>query len=230
MISCLTADAQFNVARLLDQAPLIPETIGKAFLSSKLITTSETLLDGREFKRVKSWEPAGEIKKFGDVIDSYIEKIDKRAEENSFSLNYSPDTGPDNRQYLNLMTKEGDTVRKIWKKFHQRITAVNPDFLPLSEEYGCDEIAASGQTLNGFAAVKNKILEEARQELKPHFDLVQHYFNKLYQVEDAMFNNEVLNEITKPLQVLQQWSFEINSANANMVDTGVSLNNALCTK
>lgn len=47
--------AQFNVVKMLDQAPLIPPTIGKAFLGCKLITTSETLLDGREFKRVKSW-------------------------------------------------------------------------------------------------------------------------------------------------------------------------------
>ena len=223
-------DAQFNVVKMLDQAPLIPPTIGKAFLGCKLITTSETLLDGREFKRVKSWEPAGEIKKFGDMIDTYLEKIDQRAETNSFSVNYNPSTDSTAQQFMNYMTLQADTLKKIWSAYHKKIAAVNPDFLPLNEEYGCDEIAASGILLNGFATEKNKILNEAREALKSHFDLVQRYFNKLYQIDDAMFNNQVLNEISKPLQVLQQWSFEVNSANSHMVETGVSLNDALCVK
>ncbi len=230
LIQQVTLHSQFNVSKMLEHAPLIPPTIGTAFLNSKLIISKETLLDGREFKRVKSWEPAGEIKKFSEMLDSYVEKIDKRAEENSFSLNYIPEKDKEIVQYLNWMTKVADSTKLIWKKYHQQITAINPDFLPLTEEFGCDEIAQSGQKLNGFAEQKNKILELARKDLFHYFDLTQRYFNKLYQIEDPMFNNQVMNEISKPLQVLQEWSFEVNSANSNMVDTGVSLNNALCTK
>lgn len=225
---CNLVIAQFSVVKLLEQAPTIPVTFGKAFMDARLVTSKESLLDGREFNRVKSWEPSLSLKKFGDVLDSYIEKIDTRAEGNSFSLSYVSDIDPETKEYLELMTKAADSLKIRWKGYSKRIVAVCPEFFPLSEEFGCDEITASGQKLNQFAIEKNQILGEARIELKPLFDLVQRYFNKLYLVEDAMTNNEVLNEISKALQVLQDWNYEVNAANSNMVETGISLNNALC--
>ncbi|MEO6692026.1 MAG: hypothetical protein ABIO44_06765 [Saprospiraceae bacterium] len=225
-----SAIAQFSIVKMLDQAPVIPITFGTAFMNSKLITTTETLLDGREFKRVKSWEPAYDLKKYSDLLDSYISKIDARAESNSFSLSYNPVDDPESKEYLKLMTKVSDSLTKVWKTYSKRIVVICPDFMPLGDDYGCDEISASGQKLNYCATQKNEILVQARNDLKPLFDLAQRYFNKLYPIDNPMLNNEVLNEISKPIQVLQEWNFEVNAANSIMVETGVSLNNALCGK
>lgn len=224
----LCLNAQFNVVRLLDQLPDIPPTFGTAYMKSKLVTTSENLDDGRVFKRVKSWEPSLEMKKFDDALEKYIEKIDTKAEHNSFSLNYSPDNSPETVEYLKLMAKTADSLNRSWNNYAKRLAAVCPDFLPLSEEFGCDEIKASGLKLNEYAAQKNKILNEAKIQLKPLFDLVQRYFNKLYLIEDAMTNNQVLNEISVPLQVMRAMYSEVSIANSHMVETSISLNNALC--
>ncbi|NOT36189.1 MAG: hypothetical protein HOP11_02295 [Saprospiraceae bacterium] len=219
---------QFNVVRLLEQVPPIPETFGTAYVNSKLVTSSETMDDGRIFKRVKSWEPSLDIKKFDDQLEKYNEKIDAKAEQNSFSLHYVPDNSPENKAYLKLMIKTADSLKNIWSVYTKRLLQVCPDFMPLSEEYGCDEIKASGLRLNGYAMEKNKILEGARKELKPLFDLVQRYFNKLYLIEDPMTNNQVLNEIGVPLQILREWYSEVSIVNSHMVETGISLNNAFC--
>lgn len=222
--------AQFSVVKLLDQAPYIPATIGSAFMNSKLNSVNETTFDGREFKRVKSWEPAYDLKKFSETIESYLSKIEKRSEDNSFSLNYAPLQDEELLQYLRLMKLSTDSLYKIWKSYSKQIAAVCPEFFVLSDDYGCDEIAASGHKLNDYAARKNQIFEQARKDMRGLFDLVQRYFNKLYLIEDPMTNNEVMSQISIPLQILQEWDHELNVANYNMVETGISLNNALCGK
>ncbi|MCC6816271.1 MAG: hypothetical protein IT267_07670 [Saprospiraceae bacterium] len=224
----IKTSAQFNVARLLDQAPLVPVSFGTAYMNSKLVTKSEMLDDGREFKRVKSWDPSPEISKFDDLINKHVEKIDARADYNSFSLSNSTLDSKEDKEYLHLMDKVSDSLYSVWKNYYKKLSTIGGDFYPLSEEFGCDEIKASGLKLNIIAEQKNKILIEARIQLKPMFDLVQRYFNKLYLIQDPMINNEVLNYISKPLEILQQWMGEVNVTNGHMVETGISLNNALC--
>lgn len=220
--------SQFNVTKLLDQAPLIPTSFGSAYVNSKLTTLSETLDDGRVFKRVKSWEPTLELKKYDEILVRYTDKIDARAEHNSFSLNYSPVKNEEDLEYLKLMAKTADSLNKIWLSYSKRIIDINPDFMPLSEEFGCDEIKASGLKLNGWAEEKNKILVESRERMRSLFDLLQRYFNRLSQIEDPMTNNQVLNHISVSLTILRNWYSEVMIANSHMVETGISLNNSLC--
>ncbi len=228
ILSIKMALGQFNVVKLLDQAPLIPTSFGTAYVNSKLTTLSETLDDGRVFKRVKSWEPTLELNKYDEILVRYTDKIDEKAERNSFSLNYSPVENNEDIEYLKLMAKTADSLTKIWNGYVKRIADVNPDFMPLSEEYGCDEIKASGLKLNSWAEEKNKILLESRIRMKSLFDLLQRYFNRLSLIEDPMTNNQVLNYISVPLTVLRNWYSEVMIANSHMVETGISLNNSLC--
>lgn len=76
--------------------------------------------------------------------------------------------------------------------------------------------------------MKNKYLIAGREYISPNIDYFQRIFNRLILVEDAMMNNQVIYQMTRMLNILQEWNLALISANSQMVDTGVSLNNGLC--
>ncbi|MBK6824489.1 MAG: hypothetical protein IPG87_16485 [Saprospiraceae bacterium] len=225
----ITLSSQQNLNSLIQKAPLIPQTIGAAFTQSKLEYQVEILEDGKEFKRVVSWDMNYELKHFDQQVSDYLTKWERKAQDNSFSLTYSPDNSPETKEYLMKLEKLADTTLEMWKPFISKVRDVNPDFLALSElDFGCDEIKASAKKLNEAAELKNKYLIAGREYISPNIDYFQRIFNRLILVEDAMMNNQVIYQMTRMLNILQEWNLAVISANSQMVDTGVSLNNGLC--
>ena len=170
-----------------------------------------------------------ELKHFDQQVSDYLTKWERKAQDNSFSLTYSPDNSPETKEYLMKLEKLADTTLEMWKPFISKVRDVNPDFLALSElDFGCDEIKASAKKLNEAAELKNKYLIAGREYISPNIDYFQRIFNRLILVEDAMMNNQVIYQMTRMLNILQEWNLALISANSQMVDTGVSLNNGLC--
>jgi len=221
--------AQQNLNSLFQKAPLIPQTIGAAFTTSKLEYQVEMLEDGKEFKRVVSWDMNSELKNFDQQVGDYLAKLERKAQDNSFSLTYSPDNSPESKDYLMKLEKLADSTLELWKPYISKVRDVNPDFMALSElDYGCDEIKASAKKLNEAAALKNKYLLAGKEKISPHIEYFQRIFNRLILIEDAMMNNQVIYQMTRMINILQEWNLAVISANSQMVDTGVSLNNGLC--
>ncbi|MBK7233111.1 MAG: hypothetical protein IPH93_12830 [Saprospiraceae bacterium] len=224
-----STNAQQNCLTLLQKAPLPAESVGKAFTSVKLEFQSEFLDDGTEFKRVKSWAFTFDQKQYSEQLAKYVERWDRRAEENSFALNYIPDTTQEVSKAIYIYQRTADSILSIWNPVSHQARNLDPDFTVLSDmDYGCDEIKASAKKLNQMADQQTEFLNGARMKMTPLFDRFQRYFNKLSQIEDPIMNNEVINQMSKVLGVLEDWDLIVNATMFNMVETGVSLNNGLC--
>lgn len=229
LFGCDFVFSQQSCLNLLQKAPLPPESVGKAFVSVKLEIKPEILDDGTEFKRVASWSMTFDQKQYEDQLSKYVERWDKKAEENSFALNYIPDTTTETGMAMVMLRSIADSVLAVWTPVSNEARGLDPDFTVLSEmDYGCDEIKASAQRLNAVAKRQYELLSSAKARLLGPFDRFQRHFNKLAQINDPIMNNEVIGQMSRVLSVLEDWNLIYSATLSNMVDTGVSLNNGMC--
>lgn len=214
---------------LLQKAPLLPESVGKAFTGVKLELVVEYLDDGTEFKRVKAWAPTFDQKQFEENLSKYVERWELQAQENSFALNYNPDTTKEVGMMVKEYQRMADTIMGIWEPVSKKARNLDPEFMVLSEmDYGCDEIRQSANRINELARKQNELLSQARMQMSPAVDRFQRYFNKLEQIEDPLMNNAILSQMSRVLGLLEDWNLIVSSTHSNLVETGVSLNNGLC--
>lgn len=227
--SCYGVHAQQSCLNLLQKAPLLPESVGKAFVSVKLEIKPEILDDGTEFKRVSAWSMTFDQKQYDEQLAKYVERWDKKAEENSFALNYIPDTTTETGLAMAYLKAIADSVVAIWTPVSTEARNLDPDFTVLSDmDFGCDEIKSSAQRLNKIAKRQNELLSSAKARMLGPFDRFQRYFNKLVQINDPLMNNEVIGQMSRMLSVLEDWNLIYSSTLSNMVETGISLNNGMC--
>ncbi|MBK9271613.1 MAG: hypothetical protein IPM48_08435 [Saprospiraceae bacterium] len=223
-------EGQQSCLTFLQKAPLPAESVGKAFTSVKLeFLEAELLADGSEYKRVKSWSFTFDQKQYGEQLSKYVERWDRKAEDNSFALNYIPDTTQEVARAIYYYQRMADSILQIWNPVSHLARNLDPDFTVLSDmDYGCNDIKASARKLNETARKQAELLEGARQQMLPIFDRFQRHFNKLSQIEDPIMNNEVIHQMSKVLGVLEDWNLIVGATMFNMVETGISLNNGIC--
>lgn len=218
-----------NIQILYDAIPYPATSCEETFKTAELEWEKMTLDNDSIFNKVKSWAPGGELKNFAGKVDKLQAYIEHASENNSFSLSAPPSIDKETMRSIEQLSKIREGITKSWNSFKDPITNINSGFVvPNDIDNGCDQMQSSIQLLN---SVSGKITEQiAAFKTKISGDLIefQNQFDELNKLKNPMVNNQILDEMSNLLSILNEISNVLNFHYKNMVETQMVWHNAFC--
>ncbi len=218
-----------NLPVLMSQMPDVITSSQVAFQEAKLSVEKVMADDGVEVSRIKSWEYGNRLNQWITKLDRITEQIDKRAEAGSFSLDNYSEVDKETEKKIAALSEWETAIVSLWSRYHNRLDAINPDFIPLNEnEYGCEEIRRSAELLENYAVEIQRLLHQARQEITPYLLSFQTQYDEIQACGNSFVKNQAEGYLASVIQVLGFMTFHIVTSYRHLVDTEVAYFNGQC--
>lgn len=226
MVSDLIAQ---NIQALYENLPLPAKNCEDALKTAELEWEQLVLDNDSIFNRIKSWAPGGELKNFAIRTEKLQAYIDRSSENNSFSLSAPTAIDKETMGLIEILNSIRSRITSKWNVYRDPVTQINANFIVPNElEYGCDQMVSSIQILNSVSEKLLMQLSKFNQEI--HEDLVefQTRFDELNKIKNPMVNNQILDETTQLISILNEILNTLNFHYKNMVETRMAWHNAFC--
>jgi len=130
---------------------------------------------------------------------------------------------------LELLTKTREAITNTWHSSRESYININADFMVPNElDNGCDQISSSIQTLNTVSAKLIEKINSFKIKIATSLSDFQSQFDEINKIKHPMVNNQILDEMSNLLSILNEISNGLNFHYKNMVETRMAWNNAMC--
>ncbi|MCC6753314.1 MAG: hypothetical protein IT266_04935 [Saprospiraceae bacterium] len=229
-MACLAmgAGAQ-QYQQLFQTLPDCPTTCDSAFASAELEWAEEMLDNGTTFRRVTSWGPGGELKAYIERLERVQAFIERTSENNSFSLNAPGPISDDNERLLATLAASRKSIQQKWQEVQDQIAGIDENFVVPNEfEHGCDQIRTFMDVLSRYSEKTNAAYHLFIASTLQDLGDFQQTYDQLIRNRHPMISNRCLDEASGLMELLFQLNTARNIHYKNMVETRMTLNNAMC--
>jgi hypothetical protein len=218
-----------NIQKLFDELPMAYSTCNETFQSAEIEWESMTLDNDSIFKRAKSWAPGGELKAYSIKLDKLNSYIERASENNSFSLSAPPSIDKEIMSSIEQLVKVRESITSTWNSNREGIININSNFIVPNElDNGCDQIEFAINVLNVSSTKLNDQLNLFKSKINSQLIDFQTRYDELNKTKHPMVNNQILDELSNLLLILNEITNVLNFHYKNMVETRMALNNAMC--
>lgn len=220
-----------NIQTLYENIPMPYASVEECFQTAELEWEQETLDNGSLFNRAKSWAPGGAIKKYSMQLDRLATYIEQTSENNSFSLTAPAEIDKQTLKSIEELGQIRQTISNAWNAHRDAVTSINAEFVVPNElDNSCEQIEAAMNQLQKTSGLLQEKLRQFRDPVSPSLDQFQKMFDFLMQNRNPMVSNQVLDELSNLMVILNEIANLMNFHYKNMVETRMAWNNALCNK
>jgi hypothetical protein len=215
--------------QLFQTLPACPITCDSAFASAELEWAEEMLDNGTTFRRVTSWGPGGELKAYIERLERVQAFIERTSENNSFSLNAPGPISEDNERLLAQLAVSRKSIQQKWQDVQDQVAGIDDNFVVPNEfEHGCDQIRKAMDALSRYSARTNEAYQLFIAATGKDLGDFQQTYDQLIRNRHPMISNRCLDEASGLMELLFQLNTARNIHYKNMVETRMTLNNAMC--
>jgi hypothetical protein len=218
-----------NIQILFENIPYPSVSCEETFKTAEIEWDKMTLDNDSVFNRAKSWAPGGDLKIFSGKLEKLQAYIDRTSENNGFSLSAPPTIDKDVLKAMEHLTKTREGISNIWITLREQFVNLNSTFIVPNElDNGCDQIQSSIQQLNEASAKYSEQLNVFKSKISNSLTDFQTQFDELNKNKHPMVSNQILDEMSNLLSILNEISNALNFHYKNMVETRMAWNNAFC--
>lgn len=218
-----------NIHLLFESIPFPSSSCEEAFQSAELEWEAMTLDNDSIFNRVKSWAPGGALKSFSIKLDKLLANIERASENNSFSLSTPPTIDKEVMKSIEQLIKVRESISNVWNSYREPFVNANSNFIVPNElDNGCGQMQFSLKSLNAVSKNMAEQLNSFKSGIDASMIDFQHRYDEINKIKHPMVNNQILEEMTSLLNMLNEISNALNFHYKNMVETRMAWNNAFC--